>query len=89
MAVTYNKLWHILLDRGMKKKDLKEAAGLTSHAMMKLCNNEDITTQTIGKICKALGCQADDIMEFVEQYPFLKNNFTFKRIKMWERKFDV
>ena len=48
-------------------KDLKEAAGLTSHAMMKLRNNEDITTQTIGKICKALGCQADDIMEFFEK----------------------
>ena len=67
MAVTYNKLWHLLIDRGMKKKDLKEAAGLTSHAMMKLRNNEDITTQTIGKICKALGCQADDIMEFFEK----------------------
>ena len=66
MAVTYNKLWHLLIDRGMKKKDLKEAAGLTSHAMMKLRNNEDITTQTIGKICKALGCQAGDIMEFVD-----------------------
>ena len=49
----------------MKKKDLKEAADLTSHAMMKLRNNEDITTQTIGRICKELDCQADDIMEFV------------------------
>ena len=67
MVVTYNKLWHFLLDRGMRKKDLKEAAGLTSHAMMKLRNNENITTETIGKICKALGCQVDDIMEFVEK----------------------
>lgn len=67
MSVTYTKLWHILIDRGMKKKDLKEAAGLTGHAMMKLRTNQDITTETIGKICKALGCQADDIMEFVEE----------------------
>ena len=67
MSVNYNKLWHILLDRGMKKKDLQEAAGLTGHTMLKLRNNQDITTQTIGKICKALDCQMDDIMEFGER----------------------
>ena len=67
MSVNYNKLWHILLDRGMKKKDLQEAAGLTGHIMLKLRNNQDITTQTIGKICKALDCQMDDIMEFCEK----------------------
>lgn len=67
MAVTYNKLWHLLIDRGMKKKDLKEAAGLTSHAMMKLRNNENITTETLGKICVALNCQVDDIVEFVPE----------------------
>lgn len=66
MSVSYNKLWHILIDKGMKKKDLQEAAGLTNHAMLKLRNNQDITTETIGKICKALGCQADDIMEFYD-----------------------
>ncbi len=65
MAVTYNKLWHLLLDRGMKKKDLQQAAGLTNHTMLKLRNDMDITTETIGKICKALDCQMDDIMEFV------------------------
>ena len=66
MAVTYTKLWHILIDKGMKKKDLQQAANLTNHTMLKLRKNENITTETIGKICKALGCQADDIMEFVE-----------------------
>ncbi len=65
MAVTYNKLWHLLLDRGMKKKDLQQAAGLTNHTMLKLRNNMDITTETIGRICKALDCQMDDIMEFI------------------------
>ena len=54
-------------DRGMKKKDLKEAAGLTGHAMLKLRKDQDITTETIGKICKALDCQMTDIMEFVEK----------------------
>ena len=67
MAVTYTKLWHILIVRDMKKKDLQAAAGLTNHVMLKLRNNQNITTETIGKICKALNCQADDIMEFVEE----------------------
>ena len=67
MAVTYTKLWHILIDRENKKKDLQAAAGLTNHVMLKLRNNQNITTETIGKICKALNCQADDIMEFSEE----------------------
>ena len=67
MAVTYTKLWHILIDRDMKKKALQAAAGLTNHVMLKLRNNQNITTETIGKICKALNCQADDIMEFAEE----------------------
>ena len=65
MAVSYKKLWHILLDRDMKKKDLQSAAGLTSYAMNKLSRDEDVTTEIPGKICKALDCTTDDIMEFV------------------------
>lgn len=67
MSVTYNKLWHLLLDRGMKKKDLKETADLTGHTMLKLRKDQDITTDTIGKICKALDCEMTDILEFVEK----------------------
>ena len=63
MAVTYKKLRHILVDRGMMKKELQGAAGLTNHEMMKLRTDKDITTETIGKICKALNCKIDDIME--------------------------
>ena len=65
MAVTYNKLRHILVDRNMMKKDLQEAAGLTNHEMMKIRTDKDITTETIEKICSALKCEATDIMEFV------------------------
>ena len=65
MTVSYKKLWHILLDRNMKKKDLQAEAKLTSYVMYKLGKNEDVTTETLGKICKALGCSTDDIMEFV------------------------
>ena len=66
MAVTYNKLRHILVDRNMMKKDLQKAAGLTNHEMMKIRTDKDITTETIEKICKALECQVDEIMEFHE-----------------------
>ena len=65
MTVSYKKLWHILLDRDMKKKELQSAAGLTSYAMNKLSRDEDVTTEILGKICKALDCTTDDIMEFV------------------------
>ena len=66
MSVCYNKLWKLMIDRKMKKKDLKEQAGLTQHEMLKLRHDMNITTETIGKICKALGCQMDDIMEFID-----------------------
>ena len=67
MSVTYKKLRLMLVEKNMKKKDLQEKAGLTHHEMLKLRNDMSITTDTIGKICKALNCQADDIMEFVEK----------------------
>ena len=54
MAVRYNKLWKILIDKKMKKKDLQEAAHITHYQMMKLARDENITTEVIGGICKAL-----------------------------------
>ena len=65
MAVSYKKLWHILLDRDMKKKDLQELAGLTKYAINKLSRDENVTTEVLGKICSALNCMTDDIMEFI------------------------
>ena len=59
MAVTYKKLWHILLDRDMKKKDLQETAELTKYTMRKL--------GTLAKICRALNCTVDDIMEVLPE----------------------
>ena len=66
MGVNYKKLWHILIDRDMKKKDLEEAAQLTHYQMTKLANNKNVTTDVLGRICKVLNCNTDDIMEFVE-----------------------
>ena len=65
MAVSYKKLWHILVDRNMKKKNLEEAAGITHYQMYKLANDKDITTDVIGAICVALEVKSDDIMEFL------------------------
>ena len=65
MTVTYKKLWHILIDRNMKKKDLQEQAGITKYALNKLSRNEDVTTETLGRICASLNCTTDDIIEFL------------------------
>ena len=65
MTVTYKKLWHILIDRNMKKKDLQEQAGITKYALNKLSRNEDVTTETLGRICATLNCTTDDIIEFL------------------------
>ena len=67
MAVRYNKLWKILIDKKMKKKDLPEAAHITHYQMMKLARDENITTEIIGRICKALGCTPNEIMEFYDE----------------------
>ena len=65
MATSYKKLWHILVDRNMRKKDLQDLAHLTQYQMNKLARGDDITTDIVGKICAALDVKADDIMEFV------------------------
>lgn len=64
MSISYKKLWHILLDRDMKKKDLADLAGLTPYMMKKLAHDENVTTEVVGKICAALGCSSDEIMDF-------------------------
>ena len=67
MAVRYNKLWKILIDKKMKKKDLQDAAHITLYQMMKLARDKNITTEVIGGICKALACTPDEIMEFYDE----------------------
>ena len=67
MAVSYKKLWHILVDRNMKQKDLEEAADITHQQMYKLANDKDITTDVIGAICTALEVEPNDIMDFVPE----------------------
>lgn len=63
MAVSYKKLWKLLIDRDMLKKDLCQAAGISHASMAKLGKNENVTTEVLTKICQALNCDIGDIME--------------------------
>lgn len=65
MAVSYKKLWKLLIDLEMKKKDLQKAAGISPALIAKLGRNENVSTQSLVKICTALQCDIGDIMEVV------------------------
>ena len=65
MGVTYKKLFKLLIDRNMKKKDLRELAGIGNSTMTKLSNDENVTIEVMVKICKALNCTIDDLVEIV------------------------
>lgn len=69
MAVSYKKLWKLLIDRDMKKKDLCAAAGISSASITKMGRNGHVTTEILAKICTALDCQIEDIMEVVPDCP--------------------
>lgn len=66
MTASYKKLWKLLIDRDLKKKDLANMANISNYTITKLTRGENVTTDVLGKICKALNCSIDDIMEFVE-----------------------
>ena len=66
MAVSYRKLWKLLIDKDMKKKDLRLSSGISTNALAKLGKNERVTTDVIDKICCALNCDVGDVMEIVE-----------------------
>lgn len=65
MAISYKKLWKILIDKDMKKKDLCAAAGISHTSMAKLGKNENVTTDVLLKVCHALNCDIGDIMEVI------------------------
>ena len=65
MTVSYKKLWKMLIDRDMLKKDLARAAGISNYTITKMSKGENVTVEVLGKICKALNCTVDDIMDFI------------------------
>lgn len=67
MYFSYNKLWKLLIDRGMNKSQLRELSGISSSSIAKLGKNKNVTTEVLLKICKALDCDVSDIMEIVRE----------------------
>ena len=65
MSTSYKKLWKLLIDKDMKKKDLAAAAGISNYTISKMGKGENVTTDVLGKIFGALDCTLDDIMEFI------------------------
>ena len=66
MSVSYKKLWKLLIDRDMMKKELAEKAGVSTFTLAKMNKGENVTTDILVKICEALECKIEDIMEIVE-----------------------
>lgn len=66
MAASYKKLWKLLIDKDMKKEDLRKAAGITTTAMAKLGKGETVHMDVLLKICKILECDISDIMEITD-----------------------
>lgn len=67
MAVSYKKLWKLLIDKDMNKTTLRKQSGITTTALAKLGKNENVSTEVLVKICKALNCDISDIMELTDE----------------------
>ena len=67
MAVCYKKLWKMLIDKDMKKKDLCAKAGISTASVTKMGKGGHVTTEVLAKICAAMDCTLDDIMEIVPE----------------------
>lgn len=66
MAVSYDNLWKLLIDKKLKRTDLKQLCGISSNVLAKLGKNEPVSVDSLEKICVALECRIENIMEFVE-----------------------
>ena len=66
MAISYNKLWKLLIDNHMIKKDLKEKAELSTATMAKLGKNESVSLDVLVRVCKVLNCEIGDVVEIAD-----------------------
>ena len=65
MGISYNGLWKLLIDKGMKKLDLREAIGISTGTLAKMSKNEQVALSVLERICEALDCQIGDIVEYI------------------------
>lgn len=68
MARSYNKLWKLMIDKKINKTQLCKAAGITTNAMAKLGRDESVPLETLEKICEALECNIEDVVEITSNY---------------------
>lgn len=73
MAVNYRRLWKLLIDKGMNRSQLRDAAGISTNAVAKLGRNETVSMETLEKVCCALDCNIEDVVEFVRNGEVLNN----------------
>lgn len=67
MAVSYNKLWKLLVDKKMSKADLRKATGVSPNTITKMNKDEEVTLTVLGKVCKALQCNYGDIIDYISE----------------------
>ena len=67
MDVSYNKLFKMLIDKGMKKTEFAKEVGISANTLAKLARNETVSMEVIIRICRALGCSVDDIMDILPE----------------------
>ena len=73
MAISYNKLWKLLVDRKMSKADLRKAAGIAPNTMTRLRRDEEVTLAVLNKICATLEVDIGEIMEFLPEATIIEN----------------
>ena len=66
MSVSYTRLWKLLIDKNMNKSQLRDAAGISTNAVAKLGRNEAVSLDTLEKVCCALNCNIEDVLEFIK-----------------------
>ncbi|RFZ79819.1 XRE family transcriptional regulator [Lacrimispora amygdalina] len=66
MGISYNRLWKMLIDRKMKKIELQRAAGISGNVLLRLNKDEQVTMESLYKICRVLHCNVGDVMEFTD-----------------------
>ena len=74
MAVTYKKLFHLLIDRGISASELTEQAGFSANILTRLRRDQYVSLDSIEKICLALNCKVDDVLEFISDEKENENN---------------
>jgi DNA-binding Xre family transcriptional regulator len=67
MTVSYKKLWHLLLDKGMTKLELAKRAEISRYSITKMGKDEDVSTDVLKKICDALHCRVEEIVDFIPE----------------------